>query len=126
MSERMLRPRPHRASSTEPTGDNKFEAQELPSTTKQPSKRKQPVKKVRVRDNHSTPPADPQVSPPGQPQRSGAAAFHPIIPHRAPHSSYNKLPVQVRSLYVLEPENILWLFLALNNLFKEMAKNTTC
>jgi hypothetical protein len=33
------------------------------------------------------PPPTPQVSPPGQPQRSGATEFHPIIPHTAPHSA---------------------------------------
>jgi hypothetical protein len=115
MSERKLRPRPHRASSTEPTEDNDFEPQEIPSTSKRPSTGKQPVKKVRVTENHSPPPADPQVSPSGQPQRSGAVEFHPIIPHTAPRSAHNTLPAHIRFLYALEPANIFRLFLT-NNL----------
>jgi hypothetical protein len=123
MSERKLRPRPPRAPSTEPIEDDDFEPQEVPSTSKRPSKGKQPVKKARVTKNHSPPPADPQVCPPGQPQPSGATEFHPIIPHTAPHSAYNTLPAYIRNLYALEPENIFRLFLT-DNLLKEMAKNT--
>jgi hypothetical protein len=92
---------PHRALSTLPTEDNSFEPQEIPYTSKQPAKGKQPVKNPRITEIHSPPPADPQVSLPGQPQRCGAAEFHPIMPHTAPHSAYNKLPAHVRSLYAL-------------------------
>jgi hypothetical protein len=80
-------------------------------------------KKRRITKNHSPTSADPQIQFPTPQIFQDPPTFHTIIPRYHPHTAYNTLPSKIRYQHIVEPFEILSLFLT-QSLLEDMAANT--
>jgi hypothetical protein len=101
--------------------DGEATAGELPLSTI--SKDQGKSKKRRITKHHSPTSADPQIQFPTPQIFQDPPTFNTIIPRYHPHTAYNTLPLKIRYQHIVEPFEILRLFLT-QSLLEDMAANT--
>jgi hypothetical protein len=95
---------------------------EKPPTPSSSKKGKAPAKKIRLTDHHSPDPEMPEITPSMPQIADPGPEFQPLHPKASPHRAYNTLPASIRGLDVVEPIQILRVFL-IENLLETIAEN---
>ena len=115
MSDRQLRPRPHRPTQQPDCRENRQSSSPSPSEISSASVStlgvERSVKSQRITESHSAPSAETHPIAASSRESREQAPFHPIISAYASHNAYNKLPLRLHFMPSLPPDVIFGLSL---------------